>query len=145
MFIRRKQKLNKLGFTLAETVLALAVISISSVGLLSLVLSSHRATINAAQKQQAQLYAMDIINCYRVSDTYQNFEKNLEFTLGFADKALNTLLQDNEETITLKNMQATISINANNTLTVYIQNDTKNLTDEIKFTKGVALTNEETP
>ena len=132
MFIRKKTKLNKRGFSLAESVLALAVISISSVGILSLVISTQRATINAAQKQQAQLYAMDIINCYRVSSTTADFNTNVKFALG-AD------IIDN--TITLNNMTATISIDENNTLKVIVEND-KKLT-EIEFTKGVAL--DETP
>ena len=93
--------MNKLGFTLAETVLALAVISISSVGLLSLVLSSHRATINAAQKQQAQLYAMDIINCYRVSSTTEEFTANMAFALGEENTMTATISFDEDNPKTL--------------------------------------------
>ena len=132
MFIRRNQKLNKRGFTLAETVLALAVISISSVGILSLVLSSQRATINAAQKQQAQLYAMNIINCYRADGT---FERNVEFALGLTENSWSADWSDNQESLTLSNnMTATLSINGNK-LTVTIVKDGKTLA-EAEFTKG---------
>ena len=127
MFIRRNQKPNKRGFTLAESVLALAVISISSVGILSLVLSSQRATINAAQKQQAQLYAMDIINCYRADG---DFATNVNFALGAAY---------NESTgeIPLNNMTAQVAFDEEeSTVTVTIVKDGKTLA-EADFTKGV--------
>ena len=79
MFIKNHKKLNKRGFTLAESVLALAVIAITSVGTISLILSAQNATISAAQKQQAQLYAADIIACYRADG---NFNDNVQFALG---------------------------------------------------------------
>ena len=126
MFIRRNQKLNKYGFSLMESVLALAVISISSVGILSLVLSAQRATINAAQKQQAQLYAMDIINCYRVSNSTETFQQNMAWALDGDYEANLEFLEDKK------------------TLTVTIVKDGKTLA-EAEFTKGVPLTNEETP
>ncbi len=130
------------GFTLAETVLALAVISITSVATLSLILSAQRATTSAAQKQQAQLFAADIVNCFRVSDTYSDFEDHLEFALGLEETALQDTLQDNQQDIQLKDMIATVKIDTN-ILTVTVKNDNKDLA-KMEFTKGVAL-NEETP
>lgn len=121
-----------------ESVLALAVISISSVGILSLVLSAQRATINAAQKQQAQLYAMDIINCYRADGT---FERNVEFAFGLPDNSWSADWIDNQKSLTLSNnMTATLSINGNK-LTVTILKDGKTLLAEADFAKGG--TNEE--
>ena len=87
MFIKKRKKLNKRGFSLAESVLALAVIAIASVGILSLVLSAQRSTFSAMQKQQAQIYAADIISCYRADG---DFNQNVEFALGITDFALNT-------------------------------------------------------
>ena len=129
MFRKHHKKLNKRGFTLAESVLALAVIAITSVGVLSLVLSSHRATTAAAQKQQAQLYAADIINCYRVSTDNTTFEENVEFALG---KEITDMTQ-----IPLnKEMTAKVTIE-NSTLTVIVHtgNPDKGLTT-LTFTKG---------
>ena len=138
MFMKFYKKLNKhkkRGFTLAETVLALAVISITSVGTLSLILASNRATISAAQKQQAQLAAMDIVSCFRVSDNYADFEDNLEFALG---------KQISENKIDLGNdMTASIEIDGKK-ITVVVKNEQKDLA-KTEFIKGVALTNEETP
>ena len=136
MFFRkskRKTEYKKRGFTLAESVLALAVISITSVGTLSLVLSSQRATISAAQKQQAQLYATDIINCYRVEGT---FERNVEFALGLPANSWTADWTDNEETLTLnKDMKAIVTIAGQN-ITVSVQTfDGKEITSA-EFTKG---------
>ncbi len=137
MFMKSYKKLNKhkRGFTLAETVLALAVISIASVGTLSLILASQRATMSAAQKQQAQLFATDIVHCFRVSDNYADFEDNLEFALG---------KQISENKIKLGNdMTASIEIDGKK-ITVVVKNEQKDLA-KTEFIKGVALTNEETP
>ena len=140
MFFRkskRKTEYKKRGFTLAESVLALTVISIASVGTLSLVLSSQRATISAAQKQQAQLYATDIINCYRVSDTYNDFANNVNWAIP-----LDNTWDGNPATeVDLKgDFVANLAFDAENekTLTVTIQDSEKQLT-ELTFTKGVAL------
>ena len=107
-----------------ESVLALAVISISSVGILSLVLSAQRATINAAQKQQAQLYAMDIINCYRVSNSTKTFQENMDWALD-GDYEANLEFSEDKKTLTV-------------TLTVTILKDGKPLA-EADFTKGGAF------
>ena len=114
------------GFTLAETALALAVISITCVGALSLILSAQRATMSAAQKQQAQLFAADIVNCFRVSDTYGDFEENLEFALG-KEISENTILLDDELT-------ANVAI-SDNVITVTVTKDGKNVV-QLSFTKG---------
>lgn len=127
MFMKNRKKLNKRGFTLAESVLALAVIAIASVGILSLILSAQRSTFSAMQKQQAQIYAADIISCYRVSNS-TNFADNVEFALGLDS-------WDGNRPITLDgDLVANITIE-NNTLTVQILNGEKELTSQ-SFTKG---------
>lgn len=114
------------GFTLAETALALAVISITCVGALSLILSAQRATMSAAQKQQAQLFAADIVNCFRVSDN-SDFKENLEFALGKEISNLTAIPLDDELT-------ANVAI-SNNDITVTVTKDDKNVV-QISFTKG---------
>ena len=126
MFIHPFKKLNKRGFTLAETIIALAVISVSSGGLLSLVLSSQRATVNAAHKQQAQLYAVDIVNCYRVDG---NFTENVAFALGVESIS-------HIEKFDIKNGFRAETKIKNNTLTVTIFKGEKELSS-LSFTKGV--------
>ena len=127
MFIKHNKKLNKhkRGFTLAESVLALAVISITSVGTLSLILSAQRSTISAAQKQQAQLYAADIISCYRADG---DFSQNVQFALG---KPIE------ENTVTLDgNLTAYIQEENNSTLTVAVKNEKDKVLTTLSFTKG---------
>ena len=120
MFIRNLKKLNKRGFTLAESVLALAIISIVSVGTLSLILSAQNSTVSAAQKQQAQLYAADIIACYRVSDSDADFNENVTFAIGKE-------IIDNKITL-------------NDGLTAYITKEGTTLTVAVKNEKDTALT-----
>ena len=120
MFIRNLKKLNKRGFTLAESVLALAIIAIVSVGTLSLILSAQNSTISAAQKQQAQLYAADIIACYRVSTSDEDFNKNVTFAIGKE-------IIDNKITL-------------NDGLTAYITKEGTTLTVAVKNEKDTALT-----
>ena len=137
MKLRNAKKLNKRsqrnirGFTLAESVLALAVISIVSVSTLTLIISAQKSTISAAQKQQAQLFAADIIACYRVSndDDGNTFAENVKFATG----------KDiiNDTTIELDGNLTAYLTTENNTLTVTIKTSEgdKELT-ELSFTKG---------
>ena len=132
MFIRNTKKLNKRGFTLAESVLALAVISLTSVATISLILSAQNATISAAQKQQAQLYAADIIACYRADG---DLNTNIEFALGLEENSLPDTWEDNQTIIPLENnMQAKVELDGK-TMTTTVTNDGKTLTT-LTFTKG---------
>lgn len=79
MILRKKN--NKRGFTLAESVLALAIISIATIGTLTLITSGQKSTQLALDKQQAQFYAADILSCYRAG----NFEENIQFAFGIKE------------------------------------------------------------
>ena len=127
MFIQNPKKLNKRGFTLAESVLALAIISIVSVSTLSLILSAQRSTISAAQKQQAQLYAADIISCYRVSENDTDFASNVNFALGKP-------IDDN--TIALSDDLTAHIDQEGNTLKVTVKNGQGSELSTLTFTKG---------
>ena len=131
MFIKNRKKLNKRGFTLAESVIALAVIAIASVGILSLILSAQRSTFSAMQKQQAQIYAADIISCDRVSNS-TNFADNVEFALGITDFTLNTDISLDSE------LKLNVAIDeANKTVTAIVhKGDIDNPLIKQFFTKG---------
>jgi prepilin-type N-terminal cleavage/methylation domain-containing protein len=131
MFMKNHKKLNKRGFTLAESVLALAVIAIASVGILSLILSAQRSTFSAMQKQQAQIYAADIISCYRVSNS-TNFADNVEFALGITDFTLNTDISLDSE------LKLNVAVDeANKTVTAIVhKGDIDNPLIKQVFTKG---------
>ena len=124
MFIHPLKKLNKRGFTLAESVLALAVISLTSVATISLILSAQKATISAAQKQQAQLYAADIIACYRADG---NFNENVAFALGKGMEG-NTIALDGGLTAIIEKNDPTIEVT--------IQNESGTQLTTLTFTKG---------
>ena len=130
MFIKPYKKLNKRGFTLAESVLALAVIAITSVGTLSLILSAQKATISAAQKQQAQLYAADIIACYRAGG---DFNDNVQFALG---KNI-TEDEENKIIITLDGGLTAVIEKSDPTIEVIVQNERGQDLTTLTFTKGV--------
>ena len=127
MFIRNPKKLNKRGFTLAESVLALAIIAIVSVGTLSLILSAQNSTVSAAQKQQAQLYAADIIACYRVSDSDADFNENVTFAIGKE-------IIDNK--ITLNDGLIAYITKEGTTLTVAVKNEKDTALTTLTFNKG---------
>ena len=132
MFMKKRKKLNKRGFSLAESVIALAVIAIASVGILSLILSAQRSTFSAMQKQQAQIYAADIISCYRADG---DFNQNVEFALGLEKDALKDYTWLESKQITLDgDLVANIKIE-NKTITVQIVNGEKELFSQF-FTKG---------
>ena len=106
------------------------MIAITSVGTLSLILSAQKATISAAHKQQAQLYAADIIACYRVSENETDLQSNIKFALGMDDEQVLDL-----SNIPLKNdMAAKVQLDSN-TLTATITTNGKTLTT-LTFTKG---------
>ena len=70
------------GFTMAEVIIAFAIISVVSIATLSLVFSSFTATKNANNRLDAQNYAEDVIECYRVTDSEAEFQNAVTFALG---------------------------------------------------------------
>ena len=129
MILRRKT--NKRGFTIAETIVALAVVSIVSLSAISLSLSAQNSSRAALQKQQAQFYAMDIISCYRAGG---DFEDNLTFALGVV---VNDRDWSDEQEISLSNGLVAKVKEEGKTLKVTVVDDEKELTS-LSFTKGGA-------
>ena len=118
---------NKRGFTMAETIFALAIISTISISAVALSVSSQNASRLALQKQQAQFYAADIISCYRAGG---DFKTNLNFVFG-------TNFQETDEVSSIPlsdGMTATLE-QTGQTLTVTILQQEKILTS-LTFTKG---------
>lgn len=74
----RKTKRNS-GFSIMETVIALAMIAIVTIAALSVVLSAISARVKQANYSEAQDFAHNIIECYKAADTPVEFEKNAEF------------------------------------------------------------------
>ena len=63
----------KNGFSLAEVVVALAIVAIVSVGALSIVSSSINSRVNAINRTQAQIFASNLIECFKASEDNEKF------------------------------------------------------------------------
>ncbi len=70
------------GFTIVEAVVGLAIVSIMSIAMLSLMFSSVNATANAINKLRAQALTESIIECYRVTDNEADFNDALAFAIS---------------------------------------------------------------
>ena len=78
----------KRGFTLVETVVAMALIAIASVVALVLYFNSEKAVQSAHDKQQANFYVSDVISCYRDASTFEEFKNNVAFALGIDESKI---------------------------------------------------------
>ena len=59
----KRRFMNKKGMTVAEVIIAIAVISVVTVSALSLVLYSENTALTAQYKTEAQYFALDALEC----------------------------------------------------------------------------------
>lgn len=74
----RKTKRNS-GFSIMETVIALAMIAIVTIAALSVVLSAISARVKQANISEAQDFAHNILECFKASENSSQFTDNVEF------------------------------------------------------------------
>ncbi|MBQ3012942.1 MAG: type II secretion system protein [Clostridia bacterium] len=74
----RKTKRNS-GFSVMETVIALAMIAIVTIAALSVVLSAISARVKQANISEAQDFAHNILECFKASENSGQFTDNVEF------------------------------------------------------------------
>ena len=67
------------GFSIAEAVIALAVIVIVTASALTLITSATTARYKAIKKSEAINCANDLLECFKVSNDESEFESNAEF------------------------------------------------------------------
>lgn len=72
----------KRGFSLAEVVIALAVIVIVSAGAITIILSSFAAKTKTINKSNAQSFADNVWESFKVSESVEEFEEAVAFSLG---------------------------------------------------------------
>ena len=70
------------GFTLVEAVIALTIVVAVSITALSIVLSSIVTKAKAVGEAEAQSFAADILECFKVSDSNAEFLQNVSFSEG---------------------------------------------------------------
>ena len=75
-------KRKKNGFSIAEVVIALSIIVIVSIASLSIISSSASARKNAVNKTEAQNFAENLLECFKVSDSLENFCDYVNFAEG---------------------------------------------------------------
>ena len=73
------------GFSIMEAVIALAVIVIVTVSALSIATSSLVAKTKLINRSQAQSFAQNVWECFKVSDDKSEFVSNLEFAIDAID------------------------------------------------------------
>lgn len=76
-FLKRKS-----GVGVAETIIALAVVTIVTVAAFSLVTSSILAKVSAINKTEGQNFAQDVWECFKVSENDSEFIENVKFATG---------------------------------------------------------------
>lgn len=70
------------GISIVEAVIALTVIVLVSATALTIVLSSVSAKVAAVDKSQAQNFASDAWECFKASETEEEFIENMRFAKG---------------------------------------------------------------
>lgn len=74
----RKTKRNS-GFSIMETVIALAMIAIVTIAALSVVLSAISARVKQANYSEAQDFAHNILECFKAAEDETEFVNNTAF------------------------------------------------------------------
>lgn len=88
------KNIRKKGFTEAEAVIALAVITIVTAAAMSIVASALSRSVRMRDEMTAQNFAFDLWECFKSSEDHDAFCGNVEFS-GVAD--LKTLLQSDAD------------------------------------------------
>ena len=86
---------SKRGFTIAEVIIALTIIVIVSISSLSVIASAVSANVVSETNIKAQYFAESAWECFKVSDTADEFAENVSFAVG---EGLNCLNDGGEDT-----------------------------------------------
>ncbi len=89
----RKAK-SKSGFSMMEVVIALAVITVVTLASLTTIMASISARVKIVNRSEAQNFAQNVWECFKVSDSVDSFEENVKFAEGVD---LNDLDTENEK------------------------------------------------
>lgn len=124
--MKRKLLKNKRGFTLVETVVALALILIVSATSLTLISSANNATQRALFNAKAQNFVSDVVTVYRTAEDRQQFNDIVYAT------------ENNMVSKLAGGYTYTIQI-VDKTLTVTVFNESGKQIANAEYVRGVAL------
>lgn len=82
-----KTRTKRSGFSLAETVIALAVVAVVTVAALTAVTSAISARVKTENKSEAQSFAENALECFKASEDGDEFIDNMKF-LGIGEDSL---------------------------------------------------------
>ena len=105
MKIRRsstKSARSRRGISLVEVIVALAVITIISTAALSLVISSARVDANSLRSTRVMIAAENALECYRFSDSEDEFVELLRKTGDYIEADGSYVLTESSYAITVK-------------------------------------------
>ncbi len=132
--MKRRLLKNKRGFTLVETVVALALILIVSATSLTLISSANNATQRALFNAKAQNFVSDVVTIYRTETSVDGFKNSVK-------NILEKELDENLACALDGGYTADIDIDGAK-LTVTVKNENEKQVAEATYIKGEALNNE---
>ena len=80
--MKKMKKMNKKGFSIVEVIIAMTVIAIVSASALTIVLKSFDNTRAAMYKADAQYLVYDALECFKVSNSPDEFAAAFTFRFG---------------------------------------------------------------
>lgn len=87
----------KRGFSIVEVVISLTIIILVSFSALTIVLSSTNKRVEAINKTEGQNFASDILECFKASNGFSDFQNNVYFALGETAENTNWETKTDEE------------------------------------------------
>ena len=116
------------GFSIVEVVIAMTVITIVCFATLSIILSANISGARAVKRQQAQLYAEDVVNCFRVASDEESLKSSIAAALSVEQIDDSTITLDGGYTLEY-------SVVNGNKITVTVTEDGDKVIAEVEYTK----------
>lgn len=128
-----KPKRNNRGFSIAEVVVAMVVVTIVSFATLSVILSANLSTDRSLRHQQAQFYAEDAVGCFVLAGSEVEFKSYLAGALGLEN--VDNIAPDSDITLNDGNILEYSLLNNNKTLTLSIRDSEGKTVAHAEYTK----------